>query len=48
MTWRIIDVARDGRYLHTDRNWLVIAENRVEIGMGAVTGLRHITAVRRV
>jgi len=32
MSWRIVDVAEDGRYLHTDRNWLVVEANRQEVG----------------
>lgn len=32
MSWRIIDVAEDGRYLHTVRDWLVVEEGRKEIG----------------
>jgi CRISP-associated protein Cas1 len=32
MTWRIIDVAEDGRYLHAERDWLVVKEGRTELG----------------
>ena len=32
MAWRIIDVVEDGRYLHTERDWLVVEENRRQIG----------------
>ena len=32
MSWRIIDVTQDGRYLHAERNWLVIEEKQNEIG----------------
>jgi CRISP-associated protein Cas1 len=32
MSWRIIDVSQDGRYLHAEREWLVVSENKVEIG----------------
>jgi len=31
MSWRIIDVTQDGRYLHAERDWLVVEEKRVEI-----------------
>ena len=32
MSWRIIDVAEDGRHLHAERDWLVIEEKHTEIG----------------
>jgi len=32
MSWRIIDVAKDGRYLHAERDWLVIEADRAEVG----------------
>jgi len=32
MSWRIIDIAEDGRYLHAERDWLAIEEKGVEIG----------------
>lgn len=31
LNWRIIDVTQDGRYLHAERDWLVVEEKRVEI-----------------
>lgn len=32
MSWRIIDVTEDGRYLHADRDWLVVEADRAEVG----------------
>ncbi|TCS61620.1 type II CRISPR-associated endonuclease Cas1 [Varunaivibrio sulfuroxidans] len=32
MSWRIIDITQDGRYLHAEREWLVIREEQTEIG----------------
>ena len=28
MTWRIVDVTQDGRYLHAERDWLVVREKQ--------------------
>jgi len=32
MTWRIIEVAEDGRYLHSERDWLVVEEKGHKTG----------------
>jgi CRISPR-associated protein Cas1 len=32
MSWQIIDVVEDGRYLHAARDWLVVEAGREEIG----------------
>lgn len=32
MSWRVIDVSEDGRYLHAERDWLVVQDKRTEIG----------------
>lgn len=32
MSWRIIDISTEGRYLHADRQSLVVVENKIEIG----------------
>jgi len=32
MSWRIIDVVEDGRYLHAERDWLVVEEKGHKIG----------------
>ena len=42
MSWRIIDVAEDGRYLHADRDWLVIEQKRAEIGRIPLTDIQSV------
>lgn len=42
MSWRIIDIEQDGRYLHAERDWLVIEENRAEIGRVPLTDVQSV------
>jgi len=42
VSWRIIDVAEDGRYLHAGRNSLVIQENKLEIGRIPLTDVQSV------
>ena len=42
MSWRIIDVAEDGRYLHAERDWLVIQDKRTEIGRVPLTDVQSV------
>lgn len=42
MSWRVIDVTQDGRYLHVDRESLVVEENRQEIGRVALSDIQSI------
>jgi CRISP-associated protein Cas1 len=42
MSWQIIDVIKDGHYLHADREWIVVEENRVEIGRVPLTDIQSV------
>lgn len=42
MSWRIIDVAEDGRYLHAERDWLVVEEKGSEIGRVPLTDVQSV------
>lgn len=42
MSWQIIDVIEDGRYLHAEREWIVIEENKVELGRVPLTDIPSI------
>ncbi len=42
MSWQIVDVVEDGRYLHTDREWMVVKENQIEIGRIPLTDIQSI------
>lgn len=42
MSWRIIDVTQDGRYLHADRDWLVVEEKGSEVGRAPLTDVQSV------
>jgi CRISPR-associated protein Cas1 len=42
MSWRIIDIAEDGRYLHTERNWLVVEEKGREAGRAPLCDVQSV------
>ena len=42
MSWRVIDIAESGRYLHADREWLIIKEGSIELGRVALTDIQSI------
>jgi CRISPR-associated protein Cas1 len=42
MSWRIIDVVEDGRYLHIERDWLVVEENKLELGRVPLTDVQSV------
>lgn len=42
MTWRIIDIFQDGRYLHAEREWLILSESKTEIGRIALADIQSI------
>jgi CRISPR-associated protein Cas1 len=42
MSWRIIDVSQDGRYLHADREWLVVTQNQEEVGRFPLTDIQSV------
>jgi len=42
MSWRIIDVIEDGRYLHAERDWLVVKKQGTEIGRVPLTDVQSV------
>jgi CRISPR-associated protein Cas1 len=42
MTWQIVDVSQDGRYLHAERDWLIVEENKKEIGRLPLTDVQTV------
>lgn len=42
MNWRVIDVSQDGRYLHADRDWLVVEEKGSEIGRAPLCDVQSV------
>ncbi len=42
MSWRVIDIAESGRYLHAEREWLVVEHQQVEIGRVALSDIQSI------
>lgn len=42
MTWRVVDIAQDGRYLHAEREWLILSESKTEIGRIALTDVQSV------
>ncbi len=42
MTWQIVDVSQDGRYLHAERDWLIVEEKKIEIGRLPLTDVQAV------
>ena len=42
MTWQIVDVSQDGRYLHVERDWLIVEEKEKEIGRLPLTDVQSV------
>jgi len=44
MSWQIIDLAEDGRYLHSERQWLIVKDKNAELGRVALSDIQSVLA----
>ena len=44
MTWRIVDLTQDGRYLHTQGQWVVVKEGQEELGRVPLVDIQSVIA----
>ena len=42
MSWRVIDVSEDGRYLHAEGRWVVVKQDSIEIGRVPLVDLQSV------